>query len=78
MGRPHEPQDPLVVEWIRLHGHLDEIKAKRAVYLENYKAEKLATEQRIKEVRDELRGITKTQAELYAVTDYHRTGEKKP
>jgi cell fate (sporulation/competence/biofilm development) regulator YmcA (YheA/YmcA/DUF963 family) len=77
MGRPHEPQDPLMAEWLRLYGHLDTIKAKRAVYLENYKAEKAATEQRIKEIRDEMRGIVQTQAELYAVTDYTRTGEKK-
>jgi hypothetical protein len=77
MGHPNEPKDPLVVEWLRLHGHLDEMRAKRAVYLENYKAEVKATEQRIREIRDEMRGLVRSQAELYAVTDHPRTGEKK-
>jgi hypothetical protein len=77
MGHPNEPKDPLLAEWLRLHGHLDELKAKRAVYLQNYKSVKMETEQRIKEIRDEMRGLVRTQAELYAVTDYVRTGEKK-
>lgn len=54
MQRQHS--DPKVDALLKLMAHLDDLKSRKAVYLENYKAEVKATEQKIKDAKADLLG----------------------
>ena len=71
-----ETRDPRLVEWLRLHAYLDELDERLRIYKANHKAEILATKDKIKILRDELRGIRGGPAQLSIISDTIRSKAK--
>lgn len=70
-------KDPRVIELVRLETELVDLDVRLAQYKLNHKAAKKQIELRRRELIDELRGMKRTEAQLYMVTDRPMTGEKK-
>ena len=72
----HKHDDPRVTELLQLDAYLVHLDRRLEQYKVNHKAEVVKTRERIRELYNDLRGLTKPQNVLWAVTDGPRTGEK--